>query len=59
MHVTVDRFPDERLSWGLWLGIIGGISWSWIRYTVAYGLVFAAGTMGVEPLRLFSAAYPA
>jgi len=43
MHLSVDRFSDERLSWGLWLGILGGIAWSWIRYTLAYGLVFAVG----------------
>jgi len=44
MH-GVERFPDERLSWGLWLGIIGGILWSWIRYSMAYGLVFALGQL--------------
>jgi mannose/fructose/N-acetylgalactosamine-specific phosphotransferase system component IIC len=43
MHAAVDHFPDERLSWGLWLGIIGGVSWSWVRYTIVYGVVFALG----------------
>src|SRR5258708_17724164 len=43
MRATVDRFPDERLSLGLWFGILGGIGWSWIRYMLTYGIVFALG----------------
>ena len=35
MH-QVDRLPDERLAWDLWVGILGGIGWSWVRYTFAY-----------------------
>ncbi len=37
------RFPDEQLPLGLWLGIGGGILWTWLRYTLAYGLFFALG----------------
>jgi mannose/fructose/N-acetylgalactosamine-specific phosphotransferase system component IIC len=44
MH-QVERFSDERLSWGLWLGIMGGILWSWARYTLLYGLIFWLGQM--------------
>ena len=40
---TIDGFSDENLSWGLWLGILGGVAWSWIRYTAAYALFFALG----------------
>ncbi len=44
MH-QVEHFSDDRLAAGLWLGITGGIAWSWIRYTLAYGLFFALGQM--------------
>ena len=44
MH-QIDRFSDEALPLGLWIGIVSGISWSWVRYTLAYGLVFALGQM--------------
>ncbi len=44
MH-QVERLPDEQLAGALWLGIVGGITWSWVRYTLAYGLVFAFGQM--------------
>ncbi len=42
MH-KVEQIPDEHLSSGLWLGILGGISWSWIRYTTLYAFVFGLG----------------
>jgi len=42
MH-KIDQFSDDRLSWGLWLGIVGGILWSWVRYTATYGLIFVLG----------------
>jgi mannose/fructose/N-acetylgalactosamine-specific phosphotransferase system component IIC len=42
MH-GVEGFSDERLPWGLWLGILIGILWSWIRYAIAYGIIFALG----------------
>jgi len=42
MH-QVDRVPDEHLALGLWGGIVIGIAWSWIRYTLAYALLFWAG----------------
>ena len=42
MH-QVDRVPDERLALGLWGGILGGVCWSWIRYTVAYAVLFGLG----------------
>jgi mannose/fructose/N-acetylgalactosamine-specific phosphotransferase system component IIC len=44
MH-QVDRFSDERLSWGLWAGILAGVAWSWVRYTLAYGLFFGLAQM--------------
>ena len=42
MH-QVDRLPDEDLATGLWIGIAGGITWSWVRYTVAYAALFGLG----------------
>ncbi len=39
----IDDFSDERLAWGLWLGIASGVLWSWARYAAAYGLMFALG----------------
>jgi mannose/fructose/N-acetylgalactosamine-specific phosphotransferase system component IIC len=42
MHL-VGRLPDEDLSLGLWFGMLGGIAWSWIRYTFAYALLFGLG----------------
>ena len=46
----VDRFPDERLALGLWFGIVGGIGWSWVRYTFAYAVLFGLGQMAWERL---------
>ena len=49
----VDRCsPDERLSTGLWVGIAGGITWSWIRYTIAYGLLFGLGQIAWNEWRI-------
>jgi mannose/fructose/N-acetylgalactosamine-specific phosphotransferase system component IIC len=42
MH-QVEAFSDDKLPVGLWLGILGGISWSWIRYFVTYGVLFGLG----------------
>jgi len=42
MH-RVEKVSDANLPWALWGGIISGILWSWIRYTVAYGIVFGLG----------------
>jgi mannose/fructose/N-acetylgalactosamine-specific phosphotransferase system component IIC len=44
MH-QMDRFSDDALPLALGLGIAGGIAWSWVRYTLAYGLFFALGQM--------------
>jgi mannose/fructose/N-acetylgalactosamine-specific phosphotransferase system component IIC len=41
----VEEFSDERLAWGLSLGIAGGVLWSWVRYTAAYALIFASGQL--------------
>jgi mannose/fructose/N-acetylgalactosamine-specific phosphotransferase system component IIC len=40
MH-RVESVSDNHLAGGLWVGIFGGIVWSWVRYTLAYGLMFA------------------
>jgi mannose/fructose/N-acetylgalactosamine-specific phosphotransferase system component IIC len=42
MH-RVERFSDERLAAGLWVGIFGGITWSWIRYVFIYMVFFGLG----------------
>jgi mannose/fructose/N-acetylgalactosamine-specific phosphotransferase system component IIC len=42
MH-QLDKLPDENLALGLWVGILGGLAWSWVRYTVAFGLLFYLG----------------
>jgi PTS system mannose-specific IIC component len=42
MH-RVGQLPDEYLGWGLWAGILGGITWSLVRYTVAYAALFYFG----------------
>jgi mannose/fructose/N-acetylgalactosamine-specific phosphotransferase system component IIC len=42
MH-RIENFPDERLAWGLQLGIVAGVLWSWLRYTFVYGVLFALG----------------
>jgi mannose/fructose/N-acetylgalactosamine-specific phosphotransferase system component IIC len=42
MHQIL-ALSDERLPWGLWLGMGGGILWSWARYALAYGVIFAWG----------------
>jgi mannose/fructose/N-acetylgalactosamine-specific phosphotransferase system component IIC len=39
----IDRLPDERLPLGLWGGILGGLVWSWVRYTFAFWLLFYLG----------------
>jgi len=49
MH-RVDRLPDERLAPGLWAGIIGGITWSWVRYTVTYAALFGFGQIAWDRL---------
>lgn len=46
----IDRVPDKRLAWGLSVGILAGIVWSWARYTVLYGVVFAAGQWALRRL---------
>ena len=38
-----ERFGRATLLTALWAGILVGIAWSWIRYTVLYGVIFAAG----------------
>jgi len=52
MH-QVARLPDERLALGLWAGILGGVGWSWVRYTVVYGALFGAGQMAWNRLAYF------
>jgi mannose/fructose/N-acetylgalactosamine-specific phosphotransferase system component IIC len=42
MHY-IERFSDEQLPLALWVGVLGGVAWSWLRYTVVYGLTFALG----------------
>jgi len=42
MHKVV-RLSDEHLSLGLWAGVLGGLAWSWVRYTIAFGCLFYSG----------------
>src|ERR1700733_14042635 len=42
MH-QVEQVPDSSLPFALWAGIVAGILWSWVRYTVLYVIVFGVG----------------
>ncbi len=42
MHAA-DRLSNDRLSWGVWAAIFAGVWWSFVRYILAYGVVFAFG----------------
>lgn len=39
----VESAPDAYLPAAIWGGILAGLAWSWLRYTVAYALAMAAG----------------
>ncbi len=43
-HV-VDDFSDAHVHWGVRLGILVGIVWSWLRYFVLYAITFWAGSV--------------
>lgn len=41
----IDRAPDTQLGWAVPAGILTGILWSWVRYTIAYGVFFFLGAL--------------
>lgn len=41
----LDQFSGPHLAWALRLGIVYGIAWSWVRYSVAYGICFFLGSL--------------
>lgn len=44
MH-QVDRLPDAHLAAGLCWAVLGGLAWSWVRYTAAFALFFYLGDL--------------
>ncbi len=33
---NIEKVSDERLPLALWVGIVGGLAWTWLRYALSY-----------------------
>jgi len=48
----IEELSDERLTWGLWLGIAGGVLWSWTRYAALTRSSLAWGNCSLSGWRI-------